>query len=1577
MKKCCFFVAFAILLSVIAPAIPAYAASEPINVMLGADCIRTVNVNTDRYSASSYGGVSDPSKMTDERYGVGPTNKDEGFNSSTIDKWRFYDADGNEDLYYGDYLWSVTFDLNGAYTIDTLSLMTMDLTPFIGDTDPVQWLQRGFDILVSDTGLAGSWKIAHRAEELHTEDDPGEYTYHAPTDDFPMGYYQYDATFEAVTARYIQLACTDYTSYTMEQSHWINISELEIYTAGDTPSVPSVPEKPGNVMRNATFVRGKNFREDIYVASQYGGVCGPEKVTDGRYGVGPSQVDDGFNSKLIDLWKFYDLEGNQTENGGYMWYMIFQLDDLYTVDRFSLITDDLTTCCIGNTNPVQWLQLGFKILVSESGEPDSWEAVYTNWNAHTETDKGDYQYFAPTEERPLGYYQLDATFSPAKARYICFAAMEMTSYETNYGHWINISELEVYTAGGSATELPAENLNVMGTASYTGQFNLNEEFYSESRFGGVSDPTKLIDGFYSEGVSNADDGLNTKVIDKTATYNADGQLTAGGEYLWGVTYQLKRAYELDGFSLIIGDLSNMGIGISNTVPWLQMGFDILVSESGEDGSWQVVHQARDLHTETSHGKYTYVPEDLSQHMGYYFYTDSFTPIKANYVRFASTSLTCPNFEKSHWINISELQVYGKAADITLDPTPVPPEPGNVMRNASYVGSVNVREDVYLPSGYGGVCGPDKLMDGRYGVGPTQLDDSLNTKVIDQLIFHDADGNEDDNGEYLWFMTFQLDKEYTLNSFSLMTDDLTTCGIGSTNPVQWLQLGFDILVSDTGEDGSWSVAYSVRNLHTDSNRGRYEYVDPTAEKSLGYYVFSDVFAPVKARYIRFASTDRTSYTITNGHWINIAELQVFDDTVEVELPVIPETPTEPLPLPSGENVMKNAFWTNAVNLSESKYGENSDGTLSDPSKMIDGVWGVGPTQKEEGLNTRIDQLWTYYNADGYEDDEGSYMWTATFKLDRKHSLNGLRMITMDMSEEIGDTATIQWLQRDFDILVSDTGMPGSWQVVYSARNLHSENNPGAYRYQEATDDKLAYYELIAEFPASANAQYIKFASLSHTSDVIYYAHWINIGELEIYGDELPAAIVDSGECSETISWELNEFGVLHIYGTGDMPDWEYSKAPWNKHTGLTTIVIIDEGITGIGNYAFNGFQMLMHVSIPSGVTRIGAHAFSTCTNLKAVQLPNTLRELGEDAFSHNYRLTEVAIPGSVSVIPENAFYYSYSLNSVTIGEGVTHIGQRAFGNCDGLTEIHIPKSVTQIAERAFEGCRNMLAFTVDSENGFYMADETGVLFTKDGKTLLQFPCGKQMDAYTVPNTVTSIAASAFSECRLKELTISAGVTKIGGSAFFSSNIVRITVLNDSVDLTGTLIPYNATIRGYAGSSAEDYAGSNHHTFEAISRGGVDGQIRIYHPRTTVHVRLLRGETEVYTATITPTAGSETVSFSFRDVSAGTYDVQIDGDGLLPYTIRGIVVADAVVDLTAHENEAISTITPAAGDIDGNGFIDLADVVLLTSESTYGLSYEEARTKAADVNGDGIFDLQDLAIVTSEIGYGRSAVLVDFH
>ncbi len=1361
MKKCCFIVAFAILLSVIAPSIPAYAASEPINVMLGADCIRTVNVDTNKYSASQYGGVSDPSKMTDELYGVGPTNKDEGFNARTIDKWIFYDADGNEDLYNGEYLWSVTFDLNGKYTIDTLSLMTMDLTPFIGDTDPVQWLQRGFDILVSDTGLAGSWRIAHRAEDLHTEDDPGEYTYHAPTDDFPMGYYQYDATFDAVEARYIQFGCTDYTSYTMEQSHWINISELEIYTVGDTPSVPTVPAEEGNVMRNATFVRGVNFREDIYVSSQYGGVCGPEKVTDGRYGVGPSQVDDGFNSKMIEL-AWYDLAGNKDEDAFYLWYMIFQLDDEYTVDRFSLITNDLTTCGIGDTNPVQWLQWGFDILVSETGEADSWEVVYINAQAHTETDKGDYQYIAPTEERPLGYYQLDGSFAPVKARYICFASTSPTSFETSTWRWINISELQVY------------------------------------EYGSGLEPDQPI------------------------------------------------------------------------------------------------------------------------------------------------------------------------------PTP-PVNERNVMTGAVWSDSVNLRASEYKVGSDGTKSDPSKMIDGKWAMESTCAKEGLNTRIDNLGTRYDADNNLTSDG-YRWSVTFMLDQMYEVDSFRLINLDMTGRGIGNSHTIQWFQRDFDILVSETGLNGSWKVVYEGRNLHQDTSSIHYDYHPGTATNLPYYDLSSDFTEPTRAHYVKFASLSYTTEILTTNHWINISELQVFGDPVTD--PGTPEPPQEPLPLPSGVNVMQNACWSGSVNLRTKEFRDCADGSVSDPSRMIDGVWAQGPAVTDEGLSTRIDQLWTYYNADGFEDDNGPYMWTTTFALDREYSVNGFRLITMDMTESIGDTRMIQWLQQDFDILVSDIGVSGTWEVVYSGRNLHSENSAGAYRYQEAADGKLAYYELIEEFTATEGIRYIMFASRSHTSDVMNSAYWINISEWEVYGEALPAETVDSGECSETISWELNEFGTLYISGTGCIPDWEYLQTPWKDYFNTATAVIIDEGITEIGNYSFAQFATLRSAKIPAGITRIGNNAFSACDALSVVRLPGTVKELGTNAFAHCSKLREIIIPASISIIPEKAFYYS-GLHSVILREGITKIDKNAFAECYQLTEMHIPKSVTQIAEQAFEGCRNMLAFTVDSENGYYKSDEVGALLTKDGKTLIQYPAGKIVDAYAVADTVTRIASYAFGGSRISSLHLPAGVAELGYYALPNSMTKQITILNDSVDLSLNTIAYGATIYGHAGSTAEAYAKQFNYTFVVISRGGVDGQIRIYHPRTAVHVRLLQGETEVYTATLTPTAGSDTVSFSFRDVSAGTYDMKIDGDGLLPYTIRGIVVADAVVDLTAHENEAISTITPAAGDIDGNGFIDLADVVLLTSESTYGRSYEDARTKSADVNGDGIFDLQDLAIVTSESGYGRSAILVDFH
>ena len=123
------------------------------------------------------------------------------------------------------------------------------------------------------------------------------------------------------------------------------------------------------------------------------------------------------------------------------------------------------------------------------------------------------------------------------------------------------------------------------------------------------------------------------------------------------------------------------------------------------------------------------------------------------------------------------------------------------------------------------------------------------------------------------------------------------------------------------------------------------------------------------------------------------------------------------------------------------------------------------------------------------------------------------------------------------------------------------------------------------------------------------------------------------------------------------------------------------------------------------------------------------------------------------------------------------------------------------------------------------------------------------------------------------------------------------------------------------------------------------------------------------------GSNVISFAVSDVLAGEYDLRIVKECGLEFFIYGILV-DEDIDLTAHTNETIANITPVTGDIDGDGYVDLKDVTLLTSSNTYSLPYDEVVNKSADLNGDGFFDLADLIILTSAENYGQTKTEVNY-
>ena len=445
-------------------------------------------------------------------------------------------------------------------------------------------------------------------------------------------------------------------------------------------------------------------------------------------------------------------------------------------------------------------------------------------------------------------------------------------------------------------------------------------------------------------------------------------------------------------------------------------------------------------------------------------------------------------------------------------------------------------------------------------------------------------------------------------------------------------------------------------------------------------------------------------------------------------------------------------------------------------------------------------------------------------------------------------TLMYLDKDMDIIAMtepikfkdsiieklcvakwDTDGDGylSYAEAAAVKTLGSvfKNNTSIESFSE-----LEYFSGLSEICSGA------FMGCSHLYNAIVPKGVTSIGPdafmgcNELYVVSIPSSVTSIGESA---FYECNNIGIVLIPDVASWCEVEIEDANANPLRNARqcilndvlnpTDLVIPEGVTSIGTWAFLGCNWLKSVTIPSSVTTIGSKAFWGCTGLESVTISEGVTSIGEDAFRYCDSLSalfvsdvpswfeidfknvysnplfyeqclfngapkpadfvipegttsigtyafhgcnwlkSVTIPSSVTTIDSNAFSSCSGLESVTISEGVTSIDSYAFSDCTGLTDLIIPKSVKSIGDYSFSGCTSLLNITIVEGGGTTMIGE----YAFSGCNATQI--------VKIPQSVVSIGAQAFLGCTGK-LTVYCDIpsARFNSSPFMGSNFSEVEI-----------------------------------------------------------------------------------------------------------------------------------------------------------------------------------------------------------
>ena len=284
----------------------------------------------------------------------------------------------------------------------------------------------------------------------------------------------------------------------------------------------------------------------------------------------------------------------------------------------------------------------------------------------------------------------------------------------------------------------------------------------------------------------------------------------------------------------------------------------------------------------------------------------------------------------------------------------------------------------------------------------------------------------------------------------------------------------------------------------------------------------------------------------------------------------------------------------------------------------------------------------------------------------------------------------------------------------------------------------------------------------------------------------AATTASGACGKNLTWSLSSTGTLTISGKGAMAEYSNGKMPWIAYKNQIKSVVLAKGITSIAYLSFSGYTKLTSVQIPDSVTDIGASAFDNCTALSDMTLPKNLKTLGWLAFAGCSSLKTLTMPASLTegggsafskctglkavyfekgskAVEFEQFRFCTSLEKVVLPAGLERIGIDAFTGCTSLKSLSIPASVAEIGKYPARSCTSLQEITVASGNRHYTS-WNGALYTKDMKTLIQYPGGRT-GGVVIPQGVETLNLDSISCPGMTSILLPVSLKLIASAAFY--------------------------------------------------------------------------------------------------------------------------------------------------------------------------------------------------------------------